>query len=241
LITDIHASIPGGVGVPLGNQLSQNDALMITSPIDHYVKEVLHIRGYGRYMDDFYAIHQSKEYLERCLAEIERMAAERGLTLNANKTKIVPMKAGINFLGFHFHVTGNGKVIVRIKAKSKSRWREKIRKHHRKVVSGEMTYQQAKDSFQSRKAHADRGDSYYLSREMDFYFKTIFFDYLDESEKTEYRKLKKEQKYRDYKRRQKRNGKITKQPAGRCPGQGLQNDVQRKSHCMEGHGAWTQR
>lgn len=52
LIRHIHASIPGGVGVPLGNQLSQLDALLAVSGIDHYVKEKLHIRGYGRYMDD---------------------------------------------------------------------------------------------------------------------------------------------------------------------------------------------
>jgi hypothetical protein len=209
LIADIHASTPGGVGVPLGNQLSQNDALMVASPIDHYVKEILGIRGYGRYMDDFYLIHHSKEYLEMCLKEIQRLSGELGLTLNANKTKIVPMKAGINFLGFHFHVTDTGKVVVRIKAKSKSRWREKIRKHYKKVVAGEMTYEQAKDSFQSRKAHAERGDSYYLIREMDYYFKTVFQDYLTDAEKIEYRKLKKEQKYRNFKRRKRRNGKKT--------------------------------
>jgi hypothetical protein len=209
LIADIHASIPGGVGVPLGNQLSQNDALMITSPIDHFIKEVLGIRGYGRYMDDFYLIHHSKEYLEKCLAIIREMADELGLTLNESKTKIVPMKAGVNFLGFHFYVTDSGKVVARIKAKSKSRWREKIRKHYKKVVAGEMTYEQAKESFRSREAHADRGESYYLIREMDYYFKTVFQDYLTDAEKIEYRKLKKEQKYRNFKRRQRRNGKET--------------------------------
>ncbi|MGN8805832.1 MULTISPECIES: reverse transcriptase domain-containing protein [unclassified Blautia] len=215
LITDIHASIPGGIGVPLGNQLSQNDALMIASPMDHYIKERLHIRGYGRYMDDFYLIHHDKTYLQECLDNIRRITKELGLTLNSKKTKISPMKAGIDFLGFHFYVTDSGKVISRIKAKSKSRWREKIRKHKKKVLSGEMTYEQAKESFDSRKAHAKRGESYYLIRDMQFYFYTVFMDYLSEIEKAEYRKLKKEQKYRNHKRRKRKNGKNLEQSASR--------------------------
>jgi retron-type reverse transcriptase len=210
LIRDIHASIPGGVGVPLGNQLSQNDALMIASPMDHCIKERLHIRGYGRYMDDFYLIHHDKEYLKRCLEEIRKMTEGLGLTLHPDKTKIVPMKTGIEYLGFRFFVTDSGKVIMRIKAKSKSRWREKIRKHYKKVKAGEMTYEAAKTSFKSRRAHAARGNSYYLIRDMEYYFYTVFKDYLNEAEQKEYRKMKKEQKYREYKKRRDRNGKKTK-------------------------------
>lgn len=201
LITDIHASVPGETGVPLGNQLSQNDALMVASPMDHFVKEQLHIRGYGRYMDDFYLLNHDKAYLQECLEKITKIAERLGLTLNSKKTKIVSMKAGVNFLGFHFFVTDSGKVLSRIKAESKCRWREKIRKHKKKVVSGEMTYEQAKESFQSRKAHAQRGNSYYLVRDMQFYFYEVFVEYLSDAEKTEYRKLKKEQKYRKFKRR----------------------------------------
>lgn len=210
LIRDIHASIPGGVGVPLGNQLSQNDALMIASPMDHYIKERLHIRGYGRYMDDFYLIHHDKEYLKHCLTQIRKMTEELGITLHPGKTKIVPMQTGTSFLGFRFHVTKTGKVIAVIKGKSKARWREKIRKHYKKVNAGEMTYEAAKQSFKSRRAHAARESSYYLIRDMEYYFYTVFKDYLSEAEQKEYRKMKKEQKYREYKKRRDRNGKKTK-------------------------------
>jgi len=44
LIRHIHRSIPGGIGVPLGNQLSQLDALLALSPLDHIVKEQMHIQ-----------------------------------------------------------------------------------------------------------------------------------------------------------------------------------------------------
>ena len=41
LIKMIHDSIPGGVGVPLGNQLSQFDALLAADSLDHMIKEKL--------------------------------------------------------------------------------------------------------------------------------------------------------------------------------------------------------
>lgn len=47
-------------------------------------------------MDDFYLIHEDKEYLRYCWKEIERHVNELGLSLNA-KTNIYPLKNGIDF------------------------------------------------------------------------------------------------------------------------------------------------
>lgn len=61
-LTDaIIDSTPGNVGIPIGNQSSQIFALLYLNKLDHLVKEGLRIRYYGRYMDDFYLIHESKE------------------------------------------------------------------------------------------------------------------------------------------------------------------------------------
>ena len=38
----------GDVGFGLGSQVSQIDALMVASPLDHFIKEQLHIKYYGR-------------------------------------------------------------------------------------------------------------------------------------------------------------------------------------------------
>lgn len=51
-------------GVGLGSEVSQIIALDYASPIDHYVKDVRGIHGYGRYMDDGYVISNSLEELE---------------------------------------------------------------------------------------------------------------------------------------------------------------------------------
>lgn len=52
-------------GLPLGYQTSQLLALMYLDEFDHWVKETLHARYYGRYMDDFYIIHEDKAYLKK--------------------------------------------------------------------------------------------------------------------------------------------------------------------------------
>lgn len=210
LIEDIHASVDGEVGVPLGNELSQLDALMAASPLDHYIKEVLRIKGYGRYMDDFYLAHESKEYLKFCLKEIQKKAEELGLTLNAKKTKIVPVTTGINFLGFHVYLTDTGKVICRIKAKSKSHQRQKLRKMKKKVESEEMSYETVKESYQAWKAHASRGNTYYVLQEMDCYFYGLFFAYLSDVEKADYEQLKIYSNQRQKRKKENKNGKITK-------------------------------
>lgn len=44
-------------GIPIGNQSSQLLAVLCLSPLDHFIKEKLGIKYYGRYMDDFYLIH----------------------------------------------------------------------------------------------------------------------------------------------------------------------------------------
>lgn len=203
LVKLIHATIPGDKGVPLGNQLSNDDGLIAASPIDHMVKEQLHIKGYGRYNDDFYLIHTDKEYLKYCLKEIGKKAEELGLKLNEKKTKIVPLTTGINFLGFHIYVTETGKIIMRLKAKSKSYERRKLRKHKKKVDSGKMTYEKARESYRGWKASASRGNTYYLLQEMDCYFYSLFLLYLSDEEKERYEKLKRHREYRIRRRKEK--------------------------------------
>lgn len=210
LIEAIHASTQGEKGLPLGNQLSQMDALLAANAMDHMVKERLRIRGYGRYMDDFYLIHKDKEYLRYCLNEIEKEVTAIGLRLNKKKTKIVPLTAGIDFLGFHFYLTETGKVVMKIKAESKNRERRRLRKFRDRVKAGKMTFEDAAGSYRCWKAHAQRGDTYYMLRDMDFYFDTLFYDYLSETEKNRYEKLKVE----NARRREKRNAKTVKQPSG---------------------------
>lgn len=182
LIKNIHASIPDGVGVPLGNQLSQLDALIALSPLDHIIKEKFHIKGYCRYMDDFYLIHQDKEYLKKCLNFIKEWVEKRGMKLNSKKTKIVPIKQGINFLGFHFYVTEKGKVIQKLLKKNIDHHKKKLKKMKKLLDDGKCSFQDCKESHQCWIAHAKRGNTYYLRKKVDKLFNELFKEYIKKEE-----------------------------------------------------------
>ena len=107
----------GDVGLGLGSQISQTFALASANRLDHYVKEVCRIRGYGRYMDDGYLIHESKEYLQGCLDGIRRICKELGIVLNERKTQIVKLTHGFKYLKTRFYLLDTGRVVRKIHKK----------------------------------------------------------------------------------------------------------------------------
>jgi RNA-directed DNA polymerase len=57
--------------------------------------------GYIRYADDLVVTARSREEIEALVPTVSEFLAERGLELNAEKTRIVHVKDGFNFLGFN--------------------------------------------------------------------------------------------------------------------------------------------
>jgi len=182
LIKHIHATIEGGVGVPLGNQLSQLDALLALSGLDHIVKEKWYIKWFTRYMDDFYMVHPDKEYLKEIKRKVNDYVTERGMSLNRKKTRIVPITQGINWLGFHFYVTNTGKVVQKLLPRSYKHHKKKLLKMRRLLVEGKITLKECEDAHRGWKAHASRGDTYYLIRRMDQFFRELFNDFIKKEE-----------------------------------------------------------
>jgi len=173
LLDMIIDSTEGNVGIPIGNQSSQLFALLYLSPMDHFIKEKLGIKFYGRYMDDFYLIHKDKEYLRHCWKEIEKHVNAIGLSLNA-KTGISPLKNGIDFLGFHTYITETGKVIRKVRRKSKNNARRKLKKMHNLLEAGRITPDTVAQSYQSWRGHASKGNCYHLIRNMDQYYNGLY-------------------------------------------------------------------
>lgn len=104
-------------GLPIGNMTSQILATFYLNDIDHYIKEKLHVKYYIRYMDDFILFHEDKTYLKFCLHEIEKKLNEVQLHLN-NKTQLIEIHQGFNFLGYRFILKGK-KIVVKINKKTK--------------------------------------------------------------------------------------------------------------------------
>jgi len=160
-------------GIPIGNQTSQWFAVLFLNDLDHFIKEKLGIKFYGRYMDDFYLIHEDKDYLKYCRGEIERRVEEIGLSLN-EKTNIFPLKNGIDFLGFHLYLTDTGKVIRKIRRKSKFNARRKLKKFKGLLDGGKIPYTKIRESYQSWRGHAEKGNTYHLVRYMDWLYYSLF-------------------------------------------------------------------
>lgn len=120
-----YGSIPNeytddpNLGLCIGFQTSQWLAVFYLNGLDHFIKEKLGIKYYGRYMDDFYLIHEDYEYLMHCKEEIEKYLHDK-LHLELNKkTHIHPFSQGICFLGYHCTIDpATNEVITEIRSKS---------------------------------------------------------------------------------------------------------------------------
>lgn len=155
-----------GKGLPLGNQINQGFALLYLDGMDKLIKHELGIEFYGRYMDDFYLIHPSKEYLQHCLEVITAYLETLDLTLNG-KTQIFPFKNGISYLGFHTYITADGTPIRRLKNQNKRNAQRKYLRMAKLVAAGKLPEEKFRASYGAWKNHISHGDCYSLGREMD--------------------------------------------------------------------------
>ena len=161
-----------GKGIPLGNQINQGFALLYLDSMDKLIKNKLNIKFYGRYMDDFYLIHQNKAYLKYCLEIITDHLKTLDLTVNG-KTQIFPLKNGVNYLGFHTYVTTNGKVIRKLKNQNKRNAQKKYVKMAKLVVAGKLSADKFNASYNAWKNHISHGDCYKLGQLRDKKIMTI--------------------------------------------------------------------
>lgn len=159
----------GDVGLGLGSQVCQILALDYLSPLDHFIKEILHIKYFGRYMDDMYLIHPDKEYLNKCKRMISDFLKEYELEIHPHKTQIYPIKRGIRFLGFHFYLTDTGKVYVKILKKSVKRIKRKLRNMVNKGISEDTILR----SFSCWRGHALYGNNYYTVKRVQGYLENL--------------------------------------------------------------------
>ena len=155
-----------GPGIPLGNQINQGFALLYLDGMDKVIRYQLGIEYYGRYMDDFYLIHPSKEYLKDCLEVIREYVGTLGLELNG-KTQIFPMKNGVSFLGFHTYISKNGTPVRRLKNQNKRNAQRKYRKMAKLVKAGKLPEERFRNSYGAWKSHISHGNCEKLAKSMD--------------------------------------------------------------------------
>lgn len=88
---------PKGFGLAPGNLTSQLEANFLLNDFDHWAKSAA--LGYGRYVDDFYFIHNQKEKLNALIPQIKSKLQELGLSLHPDKIYLQHYTKGVKFIG----------------------------------------------------------------------------------------------------------------------------------------------
>lgn len=167
----------------LGSQTSQLFALLTLNEIDHFIKEQLHIKYYGRYMDDLYLLHDSKEYLLYCLKQIELKLEAIGLKINPNKTTISLIhpigedkkrKNPFKYLKWNFYITNTNKLIMLPFKEKLTKERRRLRKMSVLWKQGKISTEDVQISYTTWREHISKGNTYYIRQKMDNYFHQLF-------------------------------------------------------------------
>lgn len=91
---------PPGVGLPIGDLTSQLFSNIYLHELDVFVKQTLQCKHYGRYVDDFFIVHESKAFLKNLIPVITEFLDQKlDLTLHPKKIYLQECRKGAPFLG----------------------------------------------------------------------------------------------------------------------------------------------
>lgn len=165
---------PGEVGYNPGSQMIQIAGISVLDPLDHMAKDLMGIRNYIRYMDDAVAILPTREEAECAMAAIGDTLHNLGFELNPKKSRVYPLRDGIEFLGFDFHLTDTGKALMFVKPSNVKDMRRRLAKMARLSGKGRIMRADVDESYQGWRDHASKGDSFGPIRRSDAWYKGLW-------------------------------------------------------------------
>lgn len=149
-------------GLCIGNMVSQVIATFYLDELDKYIQRELKIKAYCRYMDDFYCMHEDKQYLKECLIKIERFLEKYKLKLN-KKTKIYNSNENVEFLGFMFS-SRNNNIRMKLTNKTKKKFKTKMKIKYKELLNGNINMSEYKQVRNSYRGHLGHGNCVHLYR-----------------------------------------------------------------------------
>ena len=167
-------NMPGEIGFNPGSQIVQLVGITALDKLDHYIKERLRIKFYIRYMDDFILIHESKDYLERCLEKIKEKLGEQRMEVHPGKTKIQKVSDPITFLGFVYRLTNTGKVVILADPAKIKHERKKLKRMAALVGKGKLEKWQVDQHFKAYKASIRFGNSHNLIYRLNRFYESLW-------------------------------------------------------------------
>lgn len=158
----------------IGSQISQILAISYPNTIDHFIKEKLGIKCYGRYMDDSYIIHKDKKFLRKCLDILREKYKELGIVVNEKKTQIVKLSRGFTFLKTRHYLTESGKIVKKPHKASVTRERRKLKSLKKKELEGLVLFKEIYTQYKSWRGHISHTNAYQTIQNMDKLFDSLF-------------------------------------------------------------------
>lgn len=124
---DTGETEPTNLGTPQGGPLSPLLANIYLNRLDSKLMEAKH--GLVRYADDFVIFAKSEAEARQALTLAEQvLTGELGLTLHPEKTRVVSVDDGFEFLGFHYFRYAKKDVMCKeVRRKSVARFRDSVR------------------------------------------------------------------------------------------------------------------
>lgn len=157
--------------MPIGNYLSQYSGNLYLSRFDHWIKEVVGIKYYFRYMDDMVFLHEDYQVLKRLFEAIKIiMKEELCLEIKPNYQLFYTCDHGIDFCGY---------VINHDYMKIRKRTRDKYIKKSKKYRYQKMT-DHNRSSFYSYMGFLKHANTYNLQSK---YSKPVMKHWLQEYDK----------------------------------------------------------
>lgn len=139
VVQDFARTSKLNIGMPLGVEPSQAEMVALPSLVDNYAKCQLGIKAFAHYMDDYYAIFETKEEAVAFIEDIYDRFQKKGLQINRNKCKIIPLTSKFKYCKATFFITKTGRVVCRGNRDSMKRTRRKMHYFAKQLKAGEVT------------------------------------------------------------------------------------------------------
>lgn len=149
------------LGIPIGNYTSQFFANIYLNELDQYIKRVLKIKYYTRYMDDFILLLETKERCKTIKKSIE-IFLQNNLKLELNnKSRYYPYKMGVNFCGYRIFTTHR-----LLRTSSKKKIKKSIKKWNYQYSKNTLNVSHSLQSLTSWIGHSSHCNSYNLQKKL---------------------------------------------------------------------------
>ncbi len=156
---DLFTPLERRAGIPIGNLTSQFFANLYLDDLDHYIKQLLSVRPYLRYVDDMVVLGNDKGHLADIRAAVRDWLEADRLRLHPNKAHITRVADGLNLLGYFVYPQRR-----RLRNDNGHRFARKLRGMAQAYRAGRLEWQKVVPSIQSWIGHAKHADTEGLRR-----------------------------------------------------------------------------